>query len=272
MASIFSAITASVNNTVTNLQAVPKKVKCSNEVCGKELDVPPNIFDWVCVKCRKINERTVSVCVACQASRLEVVTPTVQCTACGTSTIVPTSNASKALKATGAAAKKLAQTTAQKTKETYEMLKSAPTQFNCEHCNALLGVPPGLPWRCIRAECGFTNQDGYSDTCMQCKFTRQLPEMKVECGVCHKVTKVPTTNFVNKVKSGVQDLDRSVKKIYYDISGTDYVTCPRCAAPIKIPTTGGAEKKAQDTAGPVPETSTEVTCIKCQEKLILVKK
>jgi len=195
------------------------------------------------------------------------------------------------LKATGAAAKKLAVTTAQKTKETYQMLKSRPTQFNCEHCNALLGVPPGLPWRCARVECGFTNQDGYSESCEQCKLTREVPELKVECGVCHKVTKVPTTNFVNKVKSGVQDLDRSVKKIYYDLSGTDYVVCPRCAAPIKLlssenksnaPPGPAATGQVQSVAAPasfqtidmnnIPGAGKDVVCLKCQEKLVLIKK
>jgi len=287
-----SAIFKSLTSKVDELKEPPKKVNCLNPACKKELDVPPGVFDWACSNpvCRKINERSVSACTACQSQRVEVIAPSVRCAACGCSTEVPSSNASKHLKATGAAAKKFAQDTAQKTKETYEMLKSRPTQFNCQHCNALLGVPPGLPWNCPRVECGFLNQDGLSDACLQCKITREMPELKVECGVCHKVTSVPTTNFVNKVKSGVQDLDRSVKKIYYDLSGTDYVVCPRCAAPIKLVS---AESKVQ-TPGPavtgqvqsvaapascqsvdmnnVLPVGKDVVCVKCQEKLVLVKK
>jgi len=192
--------------------------------------------------------------------------------------------------------KKFVEQTAVSAKETYSHLKSKPSQFNCENCNSLLAVPAIPAWKCSISECGLVN-DGSVEMCGKCGQPRVAEEVKVMCGVCNKVTRVPSNNLINKFKAGVKEMDRSATKTYYDLSGTDYVVCPRCATPIKLiklPNSDSlpssqpspqlsSQPSPQLSSQPVPSPQTQqtvklsesggqdVNCEKCGEKLVLVK-
>jgi len=297
------SISKSITDEYNELKATPKKIKCSGANCVVELDVPSNIFDWVCSSenCRKLNTRESNECVNCKAIRTKVLNPTIQCPKCGTNTIVPSSNASKHLQTASKNTKEFVVKTAKSAKETYNNLKSAPSEFNCEHCTSLLAVPPSDPWLCPRNECAHQNADGCDyELCAKCNVKRDVPVRQVMCGVCQLVTKVPSTNFANKVKVNLKELDRSTKKIYYDLAGKNYIVCPRCSAPLKLKDKPKEEKNNEqkgdeqkgetqqsiDASAPVSSSQIQiegqiegqtqqkqegelVVCEKCQEKVIL---
>ena len=75
------------------------------------------------------------------------------------------------------------------------------------------------------------------------------------CGVCHKSTKIPSSNFTNSAKHAGRDASESMKKFFYDMTNkpcardnghcvihslllaalrTD-VTCPRCGNHMPVP-------------------------------------
>jgi len=287
-------------------KAPPSVIHCSNPECKAEIETPSNLFDWQCVNpaCHKANARELKNCTGCNALKPASQPPVLTCSKCGTPNIVPTSNASKAMKEAGAKTKQVMKETADSVKETYQNMKSKPSQFNCEHCNNLLAVPAPLPWTCPRPECANVPNDGNADACATCKqprdpATRPAPiEQKVRCGVCNKVTTVPATNFSNKMKSGVKEMDRSSRKMWYDVTGKTYVLCPRCSNPLKLleskESAGGAGAGAPGAPGgagsPTPDASSiavpageavantatpvgqEIICPKCNEKLVVLDK
>jgi hypothetical protein len=159
--------------------------------------------------------------------------PVLECATCHAKTDVPTTNAALHLKNAKKTTVEFVDKTSAAVKKEYEHLKSKPKQFNCEHCNTLLAVPPPQPWTC--ATCSVSNE-ALLESCASCSTKRVEQPQLVLCGVCSNPTKVPSTNFENIAKANLKDLDKSAKKIYYDLAGKPYVLCPRCAQPMKLKT------------------------------------
>jgi len=135
--------------------------------------------------------------------------------------------------------------TAQTAKKEFETLQEKPAQFNCEHCSTLLAVPAPMPWAC--ASCKTVSQPD-AVACSACGLKRPSTAQMVLCGVCQKATAVPGSNFMVKVKAGLFDTQKAIKKLYLDVSGKPYILCPRCQNPLHVDM-----KKAQENRlKPVP--------------------
>jgi len=234
-----TSVANSAQAAVADLKAPPKTIECSTEGCGVIITVPPTLFDWVCVNetCKKTNSPSNKICSDCKAEppRVLSLNPFVTCPKCKAHTIVPSSNASKHIQSAAKKTKEVAIKVKNETKATYVHLKSAPSQFNCEHCSTLLAVPQRQDWKCPRGEC-LKENSGETNVCAGCGVEQDLPPVSmVMCGACHKATSVPKSNFANKVKTGAKDVSKSAKKVYYDLAGKDYIVCPRCSTPLKLP-------------------------------------
>jgi hypothetical protein len=92
-------------------------------------------------------------------------------------------------------------------------------------------VPTG-PWVC--QTCTNVNPQDL-DKCSSC--VQKKADQKVMCGICKRSTQVPSMNIVNSITKGWRDVTKGTHKIYYDLAKSPYVTCPRCATNIAIPTT-----------------------------------
>lgn len=213
--------------TYEEMKAPPSSIQCSG--CPLQVQVPATIWDWHCENAHT-NSRDKSVCDFCKAPRSKSLPePSVTCSACKSFTDVPSSNAGKHLKEAAASTKKFVSNAAAATKDQYNYLKATPETFHCAHCNSLLAVPTG-PWAC--QTCTAENEES-AKQCRQC--TQKKTEQKAICGVCRNSTQIPTTNLADGFKSFTSDISQSSKKIYLDVAGKPYVTCPRCSAHVKLP-------------------------------------
>jgi hypothetical protein len=52
--------------------------------------------------------------------------------------------------------------------------------------------------------------------CKQCGQKKSA--QKATCAVCRQSTEIPSTNFSDSLKSGVTNVSRSTKKVYYDVA------------------------------------------------------
>jgi len=246
-----TSVANSAQAAVADLKAPPKTIECSTKDCKVIINVPPTLFDWTCTNenCKKSNPPSNKVCSDCKTEppRVMSLNPFVTCPKCQAQTIVPSSNASKHIQAAAKKTKEVAIKVKEETKATYHHLKSAPSQFNCEHCFTLLAVPQRANWKCPRGEC-LKENGGDTNVCSGCGVEQELPPIAmVMCGACKKPTAVPKTNFANKVKTGAKDVSKSAKKVYYDLAGKDYVVCPRCATPLKLPKKEDEKEKKRRT-------------------------
>lgn len=142
----------------------------------------------------------------------------------------------------------------QRHESTRQQEKAIRDQFNCEHCLAWLDMPtfPMGTWMCSKPSCLFPSNEPGSKACLKCGTAPDkilVPE-KVICGSCQKETKVPTSNFKNQMSTSLHLASRSAKKLFYDIARKDYVLCPRCDAPIKIPSQVKKDKDQQMPLAP----------------------
>jgi DNA-directed RNA polymerase subunit RPC12/RpoP len=100
--------------------------------------------------------------------------------------------------------------------------------FSCAHCDALLAVPTG-PWAC--QTCTLQNAEEAA-SCTRC--SQKKTDQKAICGVCGQSTKIPSSNFGDQLSHNMRSVSKTSKRLLYDVSGTPYVTCPRCSAHIKV--------------------------------------
>lgn len=223
-----SAVKAA-ETAVLQLREYPTSVQCPS--CLTVNPVAPALWDWTCSKedCKKSNTGAVSACVDCKTAKPSTPNPKVTCTKCSAIVTVPSSNASKLLDDGKIGVRE----TAKAAKKEIDMLQEKPTQFNCEHCHTLLGVPAPMPWSC--AQCKTSNPaDAAACTGAGCTVSKPDTAGMVLCGVCNKATKVPANNFLVKVKAEYALASKGLKKLYLDIASKPYILCPRCQTPLHV--------------------------------------
>jgi hypothetical protein len=78
-------------------------------------------------------------------------------------------------------------------------------------------------------------------------------DQKVICGICKRSTQVPSMNIVNTITKGFRDVSKGTLKVYYDLTKSPYVTCPRCntnmAVDIKAQNTPPEMKENKEVEG-----------------------
>jgi len=251
MASFFNSISQSVNN----LGKPPTEVKCAG--CPLVIPVPATAWDWTCDN-RHLNNKDAKVCSVCNIPKPKSFQPVVICPQCHTQTPIPSNNAVKFFKDAATSTKTAVVGAAVATKESISKLGSTPTQFHCEHCDALLAVPSG-PWAC--QTCTFVNAED-QQKCNQCSQSKA--DQKAICGVCRQSTCIPSSNFTDSVHHTFRSASKSTKKVFYDVSGKPYVVCPRCSGHVPVPNPPAVnqaemdQKMAQMAAAPQPEQGSHV--------------
>jgi len=227
------ATTTSIKEEINEAKATPTQILCMD--CNTLLPIPSSTFDWKC-ETGHVNQDSSSKCSApsCQGLKPKNRTePLIRCTKCNTMTPIPFTNAEKQLREAG-----------RNIKTQVEHMKSKPSTFNCTNCDNLLMAPTGS-WVC--QTCTTVNAEGLEkcSSCLQ-KYTDQ----KVICGVCKRSTQVPSMNIVNTLTKGFRDASKGTMKVYYDLTKSPYVTCPRCYKNIAVdlkahqpPSTDTKEKK-----------------------------
>lgn len=284
----------------SELKNPPAQVRCQQ--CANMIPVPANSWDWRCSlqECKSLNPRTNTACSVCKTPKPATIpNPTVTCSKCNAQTECPSSGAKSLL----TEAKFTVTATAALAKKEFETLTSKPDTFNCEHCNTLLAVPSAIAWNC--AQCKSVNAPD-SSSCGGCGQKRADDgRLLVMCGACNRPTTVPAIKLLVDIKATVADANRSLFKVYYDVSKTPYVHCPRCNTPCPLPERksenkvdakhasveekkgllGGttddqkegipapAAEKAGANSAPPPAApagaSVEVVCGKCSDKLLV---
>jgi len=205
--------------------------------CNTLLLIPSSTFDWKC-QAGHVNQDSSSQCStpSCKGLKPKQTEPLIRCTKCNTMTPIPFTNAEKQLREAG-----------RNIKTQVAHMKSKPSTFNCTNCDNLLMVPTGS-WVC--QTCTTVNAEGLEkcSSCLQ-KYTDQ----KVICGICKRSTQVPSMNIVNTLTKGFRDATKGTMKVYYDLTNSSYVTCPRCYTNVAVeskaqqpPSTDTKEKKEME--------------------------
>jgi hypothetical protein len=244
-------------STINVLKSNPTAVSC--HVCEKQLAVPADSWNWTCAE-GHVNESDAKICIVDTCSIPQpnpYPSPSVQCPDCNVSTVVPKTNIQKHLATAAKTTKKAAIVAKDTTVATYNHLKSAPAQFHCKHCDALLEVPQG-PWVCQK--CSATNEEGAA-----CCATAECPQKKADqlaqCGLCNKLTNIPTTNLMNSITHGISTVKMGAKTAYYFVGKKPNVRCHQCNEYVEVPMTGkDAEGNAVVDIASLPET---LPCPKC---------
>ena len=252
----------------SDLNSIPSELTCSN--CKVQMLVPPTIFDWKCSACDTTMTSTTAApaeegkaqsaarlappetCTACQAAA-PTAAPVLTCGACGQGNSVPRSNARKHTDKGVALVKKAGV----RIRDEYKQLASAPSEFNCEHCNTALFIE--------------NTQDAADPEGKQ-----GSGDIKLGCGVCQKVTSVPRSNFQNAFRRHTATVSRAATKVYYTVSKKPSVLCSTCNTTVALPI-GETDQKTTESAdagvgAPPPYTedldaskpsAVEVQCPKC---------
>jgi hypothetical protein len=222
--------------TYEDLKAPPSSIQCSG--CPLQVEVPANAFDWQCTNGHS-NSRNLEKCAECSGARPSRLNdPAVTCSSCSTVTVVPSSNASKSLRSAVDTTKRAVSQAVDATKQQIQYLQSTPDTFHCAHCNSLLAVPTG-PWAC--QTCTTENAEDLK-LCRQCG--QKKTDQKAICGVCRQSTIIPSSNFIDGIKSTTREISESSRKVFYDVSGKPYVTCNRCQTNIALPKQVGSTTDA----------------------------
>jgi len=196
------------SEAITELRSVPAQVMCPNTECQTIIPIPAALWNWNCpnVACAKVNDSKTNVCVECKAAKVKVPNPRVNCPKCNREVVVPSTGAGRVLDD----AQTVLMATGSTIKKEVNNLQEKPSQFRCEHCQTLLGVPPPMPWNC--AACKAANRAD-SAACAACGGSRGASANMVMCGVCNKPTKVPANNLIVQMKHGISSAERQFKKI-----------------------------------------------------------
>lgn len=200
-------------NKFIELKSRPTVVQCKMEQCKLLLAVPPEVWDWQCEhEEHHQNDANAKVCVTCGGKRPSF-TPVLTCQ-CGAQVMVPSTAAKAQLDQGAAYTKEQSKKAVVAAKASYQHWKSAPEEFNCQHCNEKLHVPPPVFWGCVN--CGQQNAPDLSK-CSECNTKNK---QEVVCGNCNQVCSVPESNLANAARStkltakkGVADLSASAKKL-----------------------------------------------------------
>jgi len=217
----------STTNMYNRLSSYPDEVKCPNfERCKTVIPVPATAFYWTCLA-RHSNPPTENTCTApgCPHPRTAI-NPYVECPTCHVSVSVPTTTIARNLQEGFREAPSAIKSAAVRAGEEISSLGHTPRVFPCGFCSAQLTTPMG-PWVCALHGCNTANSAGAS-TCSKCSGNRYAAG--VCCGVCSRVTPVPSTRFSAGLTSTVGSaITGTVKTVNY-ISGTPYVNCRTCQA------------------------------------------
>jgi len=201
-------------NKFIELKSRPTTVQCKVETCKLLLAVPPEVWEWQCEVCRQPNEADAKVCSSetCQNKRPSF-TPVLTCQ-CGAQVMVPSTAAKAQLDQGVAYTKEQTKQTATAAKVSYQHWTSAPQEFNCQHCNVKIGVPPPVFWNCVN--CGNQN----APDIIKCTGCASKHKQEVMCGNCNQVCSVPDSNLSNAARStklsakkGMKDLQASAQKL-----------------------------------------------------------
>jgi hypothetical protein len=199
-----------------------------------QIEVPQYVFEWQCTY-GHFNPPGLEVCAQCATAKpTHLTNPTVTCSSCSAVTFVPYTNATKSIRTAIDSTKHAVITHVDLTKhiEYLFYLQSTPDIFHCEYCNSLLAVPTG-PWAC--QNCTTENAED-SVLCSQCSQKKR--EQKIICGICRQSTFIPSTNFIDGIKSTIRDLFESSRKFLFYLYRRPYITCNRCQLNFILPSQG----------------------------------
>lgn len=239
------AAATAAQQTYHDLKAAPSVVLCTK--CNVDVPVPAELWKWTCEPNKHANIWDAPECSVCKFPRpKDLANPTVECGTCHLVITVPTSNFSRYAREGGHKTAAFVQKTAQSTKAFIEHQASAPDTFHCAHCDALLAVPTGQ-WAC--QTCTFTNEEA-AKACVKC--SQKKGDQKAICGVCGQSTEIPSSNFVDSLKHNARDVSLSSKKLYLDVSGKPYTTCPQCKTHIRVEAPAVSPAAAADLPSNTP--------------------
>lgn len=204
-------VAAWTQNKFVELKSRPTTVMCRMENCKLLLAVPPEVWEWQCEE-KHQNEADARVCATCQAKRPSF-TPVLTCQ-CGNQVMVPSTVAKAQLDQGVQYTKEQTKAVGVAAKTSYQHWTSAPEEFNCQHCNEKLHVPPPIFWNCVG--CGQQN----APDLVKCSECSTKNKQEVMCGNCNQICTVPDSNLANAARStklsatkGVKDVAAAAKKL-----------------------------------------------------------
>jgi len=262
--------------TYEELKSAPTTVYCKQ--CNKEVDIPQDRMSWPCTKegCGAINPSSNTACGVCnQPASAERKEPVVACPTCAASIAIPSSNASKKVGVLTHKTKLIAASASATIQNEWKQQTAAPRTFHCSHCAELLHVPDvWVCQKCTAQNVRDRDDESKNKVCGSCQHKRGSNDDQVLCGKCQQATVIPSSNFANTLRTETNVLNRSVTKLFHDVTGKPYVVCDCCKTTVPLPKkpapanegnaagNGAAYEQLHDDREPLL-----LTCPKCNKHL-----
>jgi hypothetical protein len=136
--------------------------------------------------------------------------------------------------------------------------------FPCDHCTTTLTAPKG-PWTCLQQGCSHANPESTA-LCIKCKSSRYA--CGVMCGVCSRLTRVPSAKFVAAMNSSVNSALRSTDASMKQLQGAPFAYCKHCNCILEVDRADAdALLGSSAAAGDVPSSpeSRALACKTCRQ-------